>query len=158
MRAVRRALTLLSLAAAVLASTSSNAAATPLLPANCSCGSLYATGNGYVGETVTTGAVVGYVSKGTIWVRKHANSTFHVTSYGKRAWVSSLRAWKFTGTSMYVKASGGWWVKAQGTGVSMSSTAQGTATLEGKGDYYLNAASRPAHWPSLEPRHIQLRG
>jgi hypothetical protein len=157
MRSVRRALTLVSLATAVLA-TSSTAAATPLLAANCQCGSLYATGDGYVGQTVTTGAVVGYVRSGTIWVRKHANSTFHVTSYGKRVWVTSLKAWKFTGTSMYVKASGGWWVKVQGTGVCVSSTAQGTATLEGKGDYYLNAASRPAHWPSLEPRHIQLRG
>lgn len=154
---MRRALTLLSLAAALLA-TSSTAGATPLVPANCSCGSLYATGTGYVGETVTSGAVVGYVASGTIWVRKHADSTFHVTHYGKRVWVSSLKAWKFTGKSMYVKASGGWWVKAQGTGVSVSATAQGTATLEGTGDYYLNAASRPAHWPPLVPRTVQLRG
>ncbi len=157
MRSVRQALTLLSLAAAVLA-TSSTAAATPLVAANCSCGSLYATGTGWVGETAVSGAVVGYVASGTVWVRKHANSTFHVSSYANKTWVKSLSAWRFQGKSMYFKAAGGWWVKAQGTGVSVSATAQGTATLEGTGDYYLNAASRPKHWPGSVPRQIQLRG
>lgn len=151
---MRRILPVAAVILAVLV-TATSASAKPLLPANCNCGSLYANGDGWVGETAT-GAVLGNVGSGTLWVRDNPDH-FVVSHYASRTWVNSIKAWKYRGNNMVFQAWGSWWVKAKGIGVAVSTTAEGTASLEGDGRYHLNGGSG-RDWPSSTPRRIQLRG
>jgi hypothetical protein len=154
---VRRITTVAAIVLAFLA-TAMPASAKPLAAAaSCNCGSLYASGYGWVGETAS-GAVWGSIRSGTLWVRdRDGGHDFVVAHYSTRAWVKSASAWKYKGSNMTFQAWGKWWVKAQGTGVAVSVTAEGTASLEGTGKYDVIGRFERA-WPSTQPVKITLQG
>jgi hypothetical protein len=127
-----------------------------MIPANCNCGAFWDAGSGWVSVSAS-GAVIGDVGSGTLWVRdRELANHFTVTHYQTKAWASSLSAWKYTGTNISFEVWGLWWVKAQGTGIAESATAQGTATLQGTGKTTLNNGP-VRYWPSLAPRSIHLQ-
>ncbi|MGN6378784.1 MAG: hypothetical protein ACTHNU_07535 [Gaiellales bacterium] len=154
-----RLITLAAVAVAVLAAATT-AGANMLIPANCNCGSFWASGNtgasGWL-RASASGAVWGNVSSGTLWVQdREFSHHFTVTLNGKREWLADKSEWKFTGRNITFQVWGKWWVQAHGSGVAMSATAQGTASLKGTGRYDLNGG--PSHdWPSIA-HQIQLRG
>jgi hypothetical protein len=146
-----RVITVAAVAFVLLAAVTT-ASARSLLAANCSCVAFKANGSGSVTLTASSSAVLGqFVGKGTLWVHGSAS----VKHWGTRTWDSSAQAWKFTGRGMTFQAwGGGLRVKAQGSNVAVSATAQGTAFLKGTGSYRINEG-RGRQWPSSP---IQLRG
>ena len=153
-----RVATITAVVVAVLAAATAAGAATRLFAANCSCASFWAKGSGYVSQT-GGGAVWGSISgNGALWIRDNESEHHYTVShYSGRSWVASASAWKYTGRNMTFQAWGNWWVKAQGSGIAESATAQGSASLKGTGRYSLNGG-RTSNWPSSAPRRIQLRG
>ena len=136
---------------AVLAAATAAGAATRLFAANCTCVEFQANGGGSASLGASSSAVLGqFVGKGTLWLRGSGS----VSHWGSRTWDSSAGAWKFTGRDMSFRASGKLWLKAQGSNIAVSATAQGTASLKGTGSYRINEGSG-RKWPSSP---IRLRG
>ncbi len=152
---VRRITTFGLVALAGLVFTTS-ASAQPLKPAACRCGTLAASGRGWIGNWAT-GSIWGSVSSGTVWVRARTSSSkVGVSHYSSKAYDSSVNAWRYKGTNMRFLGSGTWWVKVQGTGIAESATAVGTAHLKGTGKYHLNGGPARA-WPSSDTAELSLQ-
>jgi hypothetical protein len=151
-----RVSTLAAVVVAVLAAATTAGAATRLVAANCSCGSLWAHGGGTASTTASAGAVWGSLGKGTLWVRAASGHIDVQSTTGfHKTWDSSARAWKYVGRNLLFQTTGRLWVKAQGTGVAVSANAVGTASLKGTGSYRINGGRTHDYWPT---RLIQLRG
>ncbi len=160
MRIVTRVRNTLILTAIVLATAAAPAAAVVLHPASCSsCGSLTASGDGWVGQTMT-GTGWGSVDSGTIWVKDLSPSD------GSRDWKvsnSSSHAYlgngvhRYKGSNMTFVAWTHWWVKVSGSDVAVSTVAAGSAYIQGVGQYHVNGGAAKS-WPKSTPVHITLRG
>ncbi|HEY3766752.1 MAG TPA: hypothetical protein VGL44_16430 [Gaiellales bacterium] len=117
-----------------------------LLAKNCgsSCTTLQANGNGWV-SVVGNGAEWGTVASGTVWVRDRTGGG------NPKSWVhGSGLTWKYLGAdgwkvtskhSMTINATGKFWVKLQGPGVSVCGVVDGSGEIAGTGKYSLNGKS-----------------
>lgn len=106
--------------------------------------------SGWIGQTASAavGSTFVSVAQGRIWVRDNTGrGQYTLGSHGRRTWVASRRAWRITGRNLQVSAWGGrWWVRAVGTGISVSTVAHASVRFEGRGGYSAFDGRRVSGW------------
>ncbi|MGZ4430044.1 MAG: hypothetical protein ACXVYV_00200, partial [Gaiellales bacterium] len=154
----RWAILVLALGAVALPTTAH--ASVLLQPRACpGCGTLsvpLGTGTLYQWDT---GLFWGGIQSGTIDILDRSNygtKDWSVIGYDQKPFKRSDGRWVFQGSNMIFTASTSFFVKLQGSGISVSSVATGTATVSGRGEYHLNGG-RKQSWPSA-PRTLKLQG
>ncbi|MGZ4481771.1 MAG: hypothetical protein ACXVY5_06160 [Gaiellales bacterium] len=156
---MRRGWVIVVLALGVVA-LPATAHASPLLqPRGCfACGTLSASGGGTLYQWAK-GLSWGGIRTGTIVVLDRSDNgvrDWSVTGYDKKPYRRSDGRWVYQGTDMLFTASTSFFVKLKGSGISVSTVATGTATVSGRGKYYLNGGGEHS-WPS-DPRTLKLQG
>jgi hypothetical protein len=158
---VPRVRNIIILTGILLALGATSAAAVAVHSLSCSnCGSFTASGDGWVGQTMT-GTGWGSVANGTIRVKDLSpNDTrdFQVSH------ASSHRTLEdgtiiYSGKGMTFVAWTHWYVKVKGTNVSVSTVAAGSAYVQGSGKYHVNSGAARS-WPQTPkpPAHITVQG